>query len=385
MTNPFTVGLVESEKEFCNRTQEIQDLLGHTRNGNKVVLFSPRRYGKSSLVKLVQKKLAREGLATVYVDLFPVSSKEDLVTRLAYAFFKGLGKGADPRPFLAKAKGLFGRLRPTVSMTAEGVSFSVDVDPRTKPPLLLDDLMEGVGRYVEKNKVRVSVVLDEFQEITDLPESKEIEGILRSHIQSQRKVSYFFVGSRRRVLQEMFSLKARPFYKSAFLYPLKKIAEDKFVPFIEGRFQETGKECPERLASEIYGRVDGYPYYVQKLASLVWDGTERKVTQEIVHSSQNSLIRMETPDFEAYWSGLTGGQRNLLKAIASSPTANLYSKDYLKKFGLSLGGTQKALRVLLERDLIEKGEAGYALTDPVMRGWLCGQLQPSWSPWFRFK
>ena len=371
MTNPFTIGLVESGDEFCNRTREIKDLLQQGRNGNKVVLFSPRRYGKSSLVMLVQKKLAREGFATVYADLFPVNSKEALTTRLASAFFKGLGRGADPRSFLAKAKGLFGRLRPAISMTAEGVSFSVDVDSRTKSPLLLDDLMEGIGRYVEKNKVRASVVLDEFQEITDLPESKEIEGILRSHIQSQRRVSYFFVGSRRRVLQDMFGMKNRPFYKSAFLYPLEKIMEGKFVPFIEGRFRKTGKKCPEGFASEIYGRVDGYPYYVQKLASLVWDATDHEVTQEIVYSCTSSLIRMETPDFEAYWSGLTLGQRSFLKAIASLPTANPYSKDYLEKFGLSLGGTQKALRGLIERDLVEKGEIGYALTDPVMREWLC--------------
>ena len=369
--NPFTIGLVQNEKEFCNRTREIQDLLRHARNGNKVVLFSPRRYGKSSLVQLVQRRLSREKMVTVYVDLFPVGSREDLVARLASAFFKGLGKGADSRSFLEKAKGLFGRLRPTVSMTAEGVTFSVDVDPRVKPPLLLDDLMEGVGRYVSKNKVRASIVLDEFQEIMDLPEAKEIEGILRSHIQSQREISYFFVGSRRRILQEMFSAKARPFYKSAFLYPLKKIAIEKFVPFIEGRFRETGKDCPATLAGEIFHRVEGYPYYVQKLASVVWDGTDHRATPGVVDSSMTALLRMEAPDFEAYWSGLTAGQRNLLKAIASLPTANPYSKDYLEKFSLSLGGTQKALRVLLERDLIEKGEDGYTLTDPVMRRWLC--------------
>lgn len=370
MRNPFTIGIVSDGDDFCNRRREIRDLRRHAENGANVVLFSPRRFGKSSLVTVVQSELSKKGMATVYVDLFPVTSKSDLLARLASAFFKGLGRGADPRSFLQKAKGLFGRLRPNISISAEGVTLSADLDPRGEPPLLLDDLMQGVGKYTEKNKMSLSVVLDEFQEITELPEAKSIEGILRSHIQFHRRISYFFVGSRRRILQDMFTMKNRPFYKSAFLYPLEKIAKEEFIPFIEKRFEVTGKTCPGATASSLYDLVEGYPYYVQKLASLLWDRTTDHATPEILAKAYETLIRTEAADFEAHWEGLTLVQRTLLKALALSPTAVPYSKDYLKRFGLSLGGTQKALRLLLARDLVEKGERGFRLTDPVMAGWL---------------
>ncbi|HCU25681.1 MAG TPA: hypothetical protein DF383_11755, partial [Deltaproteobacteria bacterium] len=243
-------------------------------------------------------------------------------------------------------------------------------DVGQKTDALLDDLMEGVERYSEKKKTKISVVLDEFQEITELPEAREIEGILRSHIQRQRYVSYFFVGSRRRVLKDMFTLKNRPFYKSAFLYPLDKISSEEFVPYIQKRFAASGKSCSVAFAEKIFEEVEGYPYYVQKAASIVWDRTARQVTEEILRKSEAILLQVEEPDFEAHWSGLTLGQRSLLKALAKTPTSTPYSAEYLKNFGLSLGGTQKSLKVLLERDLIEKSDSEYRLTDPLMKKWL---------------
>jgi hypothetical protein len=370
MENPFSLGLVKDADQFCNRKKEIQELLRHARNSHKVVLYSPRRYGKSSLVSVVQNRLLAEKIPCVYADLFPISSKKDLIFRLSSAFLKGLGRNADPRSFLAKIGGFFGRLRPTMEMNAEGVSFSVDVDRQEKADTLLDDLMEGVERYSEKKKIKISVALDEFQEIMELPESREIEGILRSHIQRHRHISYFFVGSRRRILQDMFTLKNRPFYKSAFLYPLGKIAREEFVPYIKKRFEDGGKSCPATFAEKIFDGVDGYPYYVQKAASIVWDQTSGEVTEEVVLKSEAVLLQVEGPDFEAHWSGLTLGQKSLLKALANTPTSTPYSAEYLKRFGLSLGGTQKSLKVLLERDLIEKTDSEYRLTDPVMKKWL---------------
>lgn len=370
MPNPFTIGVVESPEDFCNRQKEIYELTQHAQSGTNVVLFSPRRYGKSSLVTVIQKNLAREGIVTAYVDLFPITSKQDLVVRLASALFKGIGQGIDPRTFLNKVKNLFRRIRPNVSFSPEGFSISADIDSHTKPPLLLDELMQGVGDYVKKNKLKASVVLDEFQEITELPESKEIEGILRSHMQFHKNISYFFVGSRRRILQDMFTMKTRPFYKSAFLYPLGKIARDEFAPFIQGRFQAFGKKCNSSMASTLYDLVEGYPYYVQKLACILWDQTEKEVTEENLNKAHRSLIQSEASDFEAHWEGLTVVQRRLLKAIALSPNSIPYSKEFLRHFELSLGGVQKALDVLLKRDLVEKTETGVILTDPVMALWL---------------
>lgn len=372
MQNPFTIGIVDAPDDFCNRKREIQALTQHAMNGTNVVLFSPRRYGKSSLVTVVQNQLAKENLVTSYVDLFPITSQQDLVLRLASALFKSIGRGVDPRSFVGKAKNIFSRIRPNISFTAEGFSISAEVDTHTKAPLLLDELMQGLGDYVKKNKLKASIVLDEFQEIMELSEAKKIEGILRSHIQFHKNISYFFVGSRRRVLKDMFTLKSRPFYKSAFLFPLDKIPQDEFSSFICDRFRNTQKHCSTKMAEILYQRVEGYPYYVQKLASILWDRTQENVAEEDLKNAHQILIQSETPDFQAHWEGLTSVQRLLLKALALAPNSIPYSKDFLKRFELSLGGVQKALEVLLKRDLVEKTESGVVLTDPVMASWLRG-------------
>ncbi len=371
MKNPFTLGLVIEEDSFCDRLKEKEDLIKHAKSGNKVVLCSPRRFGKSSLVQIVLSMLKKEDFLTAYVDLFPISSEKDFILRFANSIYKGIGKGIDPRTFIEKIKGFFTRIVPTIDVGQDGYTISAKYSTSENMELILDDLMEGLEKYVLKSKKRACIVLDEFQEITELDESKQIEGILRSHIQRQKDVSYFFVGSKRRTLMDMFSGKSRPFYKSAFFYTLSEIPIDEFAPYISELFQKTGKTCSNEQAREVYDLVGGYPYYVQKLSSIVWDETAKECSSEIIRGSFGILVRSETVDFEGIWSGLTLAQKKLLKAIAADPNVTLFSKNNLEKSGVSLGGIQKALKTLVKKDLVEKKESGnYIITDPIMSVWL---------------
>jgi len=370
MQNPFTIGIVRKE-DFCNRQQELADLINYAKNGQNIVLYSPRRYGKSSLVSQVLGELEKEGILTVYVDLFPISSEHDFVSMLATAVLKGIGRGADPRTFGNRVKNLFSRLVPVFEVTPEGLGFFVKFDRSTKLELLLDDLMEGIYNYVKKKKLRACIALDEFQEVTELAESKKIEGILRSHIQYHKEISYFYIGSRRRTLKDIFTDKSRPFYKSAFLYTLKVIPKEGFVPYIQRKFEESGKKCPTEVAEKIYDMVRAYPYYVQKLALLTWDITKKTCSNDLVSAAYKLLLKMEIPDFEGIWSGLALIQKAVLKAIAREPTASPFAKGYLERYGLTIGGAQKAIKALLSKDLIEKDEENkYRLTDPIMGAWL---------------
>ena len=370
MRNPFTLGIVR-EKALCDRNKEIEDLLRYARNGENVVLFSPRRYGKSSLITAVLELLEREKFLTVYVDLFPISSQHDFVLRFSTGVFRGIGAGVDPRSLGERIATLFKRLVPSLEVKPDGYSLSVKFDRTDGLDLLLDDLLVGLYAYVTKKKVRACIALDEFQEITELPECKKIEGILRSHIQFHKEIAYFYVGSRRRILNDMFLNKSRPFYKSAFSYVLKEIPREDFVPHIAGRFRDTGKICPPEVAVEIYNLVRGYPYYVQKLASIAWDMTTRKCATEVTREAFRLLLTMEVIDFEGIWSGLTLVQKSVLKALAGEPTLSPYGREFLERHRLSVGGAQRAIKTLLSRDLIEKDpENRHRLTDPVMEGWL---------------
>jgi uncharacterized protein len=370
LRNPFSLGIV-GKGDFCDRDQEMEDLLRHARNGDNTVLISPRRYGKSSLITQVLERLGKEGFTTVYVDLFPITSEQDFISRFSTGIFKGIGKGADPRTVGGKVRNLFKKMIPSIDVTPDGYSFSLKFDRTIEPGLLLDDLLEGLYTYAKKKKFKTCIALDEFQEITELPESKKIEGILRSHIQIHRDIAYFFVGSRRRILNDMFSNKSRAFYKSAFSYVLKEIPEGDFSFYIVKKFKDTGKTCTQGAALELYESVRGYPYYVQKLASIAWDLTTKQCTNDVIKSASRILLRTETTEFEGIWSGLTLIQKSLLKAIAQEPTISPYARNFLERHRLSIGGTQKAMSILLSRDLIERDDENrYRLTDPMMGMWL---------------
>ena len=253
---------------FCDRAKELRDLVSHARNCANVVLFSPRRYGKSSLVKRVQR-VGKNGIVTIYVDLFGVGSLDDVAARLAaqvYAFFR-------------KDKGLFNRLltilsswRPVLEPDPDcGVSLTVKPVVTPRGTQLLEDTMKSLGAFIAEQQQGVHFVFDEFQEITELPESKQIQGIMRSHIQTHSRASYFFVGSRRRILADIFNDEKAPFYRSAMSYELKALPIADATEFIVQQFESVGRECPKKIAKRIVEKVRGYPFYVQKIPYAIYE------------------------------------------------------------------------------------------------------------------
>lgn len=370
MINPFLINIVQGD-DFCDRKKELKDLKRYAVNGQNVVLYSPRRYGKSSLVRVLFSELNRGNSAAIYVDLFSVTSYQDVVSKVSKAIIEEFGKDIKPLSFRDRFKSIFTRFTPLLEVTPEGLNISVKFDADAKMEPLIEDIFKGLYKYVEKNRIKLCFALDEFQEITRINESKKLEGLLRSHIQLSKNVSFFFIGSRRSVLKNMFTDRNRPFYKSAFLYELPVIPENDFVPYITGKFRNSGKECPEKIARKIYAEMNGYPYYVQKLSYLLWDVTEKTANDGLVAEALRQLVKMESVDFENIWNDLALTQKILLKSLAKEPTAAPFSRDYMKKYGLSIGGIQKAIVSLTSKDLIEKdGNSTLRIVDPLFLKWL---------------
>lgn len=371
MVNPFSLGIVQGEA-FCDREQECRDLGSHAKSGDNVVMISPRRFGKSSLLVRLLGNLREEGFATAYIDLFPVSTEQEVVERIARGILSGIGAGADPARFWERVKQLFSRIVPVLEATPDGFNISVKFDRETSTEILLDDIMKGLHSYLAKRDLNACIALDEFQEVTELKGAKKIEGILRSHIQFHESISYMFVGSRRRIMRDIFMDRTRPFYKSAYLYELKEIPKEEFVPYISRRFSGSGKSITSESGGRIYDLVRGYPYYVQKLASIAWQLADTVCDDETIRQAYSSLLMEESLYFDGPWSSLTQVQKMVMKAIAKEPVSALYARDYLARYRLSVGGAQRALKSLIRRDLVEKDAVSgkYRLTDPVMADWL---------------
>lgn len=369
MNNPFILGVIPPDEPFCDRVKEIEELTSYAGSKANVVLYSPRRYGKTSLIRRVQSLLERKGFITIYIDLFGVTSIEDVAKRTAKGIYTVNQRNES---LFKKAIRAFSAFRPVLKPTESGNGLSISVEIASSQLSgvdLLDATMEDLGRYIRQFKDRLHIVFDEFQEITEL-NNKQIEGIMRSHIQ-EHGISYFFIGSRRRLLIEIFSQSHRPFFQSSILYRLDRLPHEDLIRFIVDCFQSKGKNCPAEVADSISNTVMQHPYYSQKLSFYEFEMTGKKAGINDVPKAYERVIEEERFFFEATIQGLTLKQVSLLKAIANSPNIPVFSSTFLSQYRLAQGMIQKALPKLSRLDLIEKNEDNtWRIVDPLFEDWL---------------
>jgi len=377
MQNPFTDKIAAGD-QFCDRDQERAELSRLARGGHSAVLLSPRRYGKSSLALETLTDMRGQGLLTAYVDVMPVSSERELVERLARGVAQGFGWGMALGQLPRQLGRLFAHVHLEFSLDATGPSVSAMLDPHTEVLQLLEEVLEQTCRYAEQKGRGACVVLDEFQEITQLEESRVIEASMRSVIQRHQSVAWLYVGSRRHLLRSMFADRNRPFFDSASIIELHELPEKAVVPWITAAFAQTGKVCSEATARLIHSYSRGYAYYVQRLASTAWDLTEELCTDGIVDQADAILLRELSSGFEIILDSLSLAQKRLLQALAQAPTDQPYAADFLSKSQLSVGAVQKAIRALIDRDLVERRpDQNYQLVDALLAQWLT-QRPPTW-------
>ncbi len=370
MRNPFTFRVIPPQAAFCNRAAEIRELVSHAQNGTNVVLFSPRRYGKTSLIRKVQATMEKEGFLTFYADLFMVTSENDIARRISKSIYTVLDRHES---ILRKGKKIldtFKTFRPVFKPSStNGFSLTVEAASTSMSGIeLLDNVMEELGTFVQKENRRVHIVLDEFQEITELKQSP-VEGILRKHIQTH-EASYFFVGSRRRVLLDIFNQKKRPFFQSAIMYPLGTLPHDELSDFLMHRFKDGGKKCPKKFAEGICRKVADYPYYAQALAYNVYEVSGKTISAKDIERGYEKLLASERYGYEAIIQGLSATQISLLRALAADPTRKMLSARFMARHRLTAGGIQHARKRLEALDLIEKRKDIWEIVDPVFASWL---------------
>lgn len=371
MKNPFSLKVVTNPDHFCNRTKEMDKLIAYASSDSNTVIYSPRRFGKTSLVIQVQQRLKASGFLTIYIDLFGLSSADNIAKRMAKGVYSAIYQ---EKTILQKAVSLIKSHRPVLRPDETGISISAEcVSPNLSGPELLDKTLGELGEFIASGKKQTHLVLDEFQEITEI-RNRDIEGIMRAHIQNQQ-ASYFFVGSRRRVLLEMFNQSRRPFFQSAINFELTNLPHDELTDFISHRFRAGGKQCSKENASLIAETVEDHPYYCQKLAFFCCELSGKTIQQTDVQEGLAELLQGERPVFEAIIQGLAPQQIALLKAIAKDPSTSIMAVDYIKRHNLkSVGGIQSASKKLEQLDYIER-EAGSAssrwrVVDPLLRRWL---------------
>lgn len=371
MENPFVYGEAVSGEFFTDREKEARELKAELRSGQNIIIFSPRRYGKTSLIKKVLAELKREGMLALYVDLFFVNSKQKFIETYAEAIAAGLSG-----PFTGIAsvlKNLIPKLIPKIVIkTGGGATFEFEFDRSKKAAPILEDLYESVHRLASRQKKKAVVAFDEFQELLSFDDG-EIESGMRAKFQFHRNVAYVFLGSKRNLMQKLFDDKSRPFYNSGRKYPLKKIEPAEFSKFIASRFERTRIKTGKEAISQILDITKCHPYYTQEICHFIWEHSrdKGKVTPAAVEKSLAEILSAESTNYNNIWDGLTAKQKGFLMALAANPGKNVYSRDFIVGNQLGTSSTvQRLIKLLYDKQIIEKENGSIYFDDIFLEKWI---------------
>jgi hypothetical protein len=377
--NPFVYGEVVPGAAFVDREVELDRLITDLAGGQKVFLISPRRYGKSSLIRQALAALARRAALTVDVTVSSYSSY--------LAFLEGYARA------LASLESRWDRAR----------QWLLDVITSTRPEIRYEPKDTGTGRFsvafpavatardlnrlavevfalpgriAADRKRPVIVALDEFQAVAEF-NGGSVEHALRAAAQHQRQVGYVFAGSEPSLMERMIGPR-RPFYKAGPVMRLQKIPPDVFAAFIEERFAKSGLRPEPGLGVAIVDLAGNLPYDVQRLAHETWDDVRatgvRKVTLDDLHATLARLLAEQDTMFEAVWQRLTLAQRAALRAVVLQNGRELLSTDTRARHRLGgASSVQASLTALLKQDLVLKEDQGYVVVDSLLREWVARQ------------
>ena len=366
MKSPFVFSKIVTGKKFVGREQEIKKLANNFRDGINTFVISPRRTGKSSLVRQSvevynENKQAKDKTIFVFVNLWNIRTEGEFYELLANQILKATSNKFSE--VIDAAKTFLGNLKPTIKLEYETVKFEVGLTPQKEEIQSILDLSQKIA---EKKKKQIVICLDEFQDIEHFKDSISFQKNLRSHWQNQKDVSYILYGSKRHMMSNLFNNSSMPFYRFGDVVYLKKIEESKLNEFIVKSFQETNKLIQEQDAALISKALNQHPYYIQQLCNIIWQNTSKEVTQEIINDSMNDFIEYNSGQFELIVRNLSATQLNFLKALCHNEYA-FHSQPVLEKYHLGSSANVTSIKkALLEKEIVDEEDGHFSFSDPVL-------------------
>ena len=375
--NPFQFGALALDEAFTDREAEIAELRSDVRNGQDVVVFAPRRYGKSSLVWRASQELLREKVLVASVDLMTTPTPAKLAEKLARAIHDDV---ASPLLRAKERLRIFGDLKvtPTITVDAQtgAPSFSFSVTERAEDiDATIERLLELPGELGADRKRQVALVLDEFQEVIDI--DPRLPRLMRAVFQQQPEVAHVYLGSKRHMLRRLFSDENEPFWRSAKQMELGVIEAEAFAPFIARQFERTGRFVSAEAVDEILEITAGHPYATQELCYFAWQeiGPEERAEPPDVEAGLARVLRSEHAHFSLLWERSSAVQRLLLVELAREPGRPL-SADYRNRHNLPGPSTvQRAVEALERGELVARDRGLVRIVEPFLAAWLLRDMR----------
>ncbi|MBO5592000.1 MAG: ATP-binding protein [Prevotella sp.] len=370
MENPFIIAGKIKPAYFCDREEESMRLVRQVTNQGNVVLMSPRRLGKTGLIDFCfDSPSIRQHYVTIFIDILRTSSLNEFTYILGRAVFEAIGQRSQ-------------QMMKRVVATLKSLSGSFGYDPVNNMPtfdIKLGDIanpeytLEEIFKCIEQTEKRCIIAIDEFQQIANYPE-KNIEALLRTHIQHSANANFIFSGSERHLMNEMFLDTARPFYNSADIMLLAPIAVEKYLAFVKQHFELSGRQVEGEAVRSVYQQVEGNTYYMQKIFHDIYAELDAGSTCSIRHTS-DALQRLISENHQKYsemLSRLSLPQKELLYAVAAEGRATqITSGAFIRKHHLkSASSVQAATKKLMEYHFLSTEAGAYYIDDQLLRLWL---------------
>ena len=370
MEKSFVYGIAVTDYNFTGRKEETRRLIANFEGGINSILISPRRWGKTSLVDHVHRQLKDSDIIIVQLDIFGCKTEYDFYNALAVAVLKQTASKV--QLWMDEARDFLVRLTPKIGIPIDPVSeisVSLGITPETHSPEEILNMVEVIAK--RKNR-HVVVCIDEFQQVGEFENTKQVQARLRSAWQHHHYTSYCLYGSKRHMMSKIFLNRSMPFYQFGDLLWLQKLPVSDWMDYIISHFEATGRHISEQMVIRICEAVDSYPSYVQHLSSILLNHLPQggTVTEDMMPSAVSELISTNEALYMQQIEPLSGYQMNLLKAIVSGIHSGYNEKRVRSQFDLGSPSNMVRLRsALIERDLIYSEMRQLYITDPVFALW----------------
>ena len=365
--NPFQYGSPVGAEHFVGRAHELKALTSRMADGINVVLISPRRYGKTSLLRRAEDQLS--GAAIVHVDVLLCASSAELAARLAGAAFRlpsgrwHRAKNAVPE-FLHRLK-----VTPTVTLGPDGspqFGFGGDLAPRE-----LDQVLEDVYSLLAEDAPRRPgvLVLDEFQAITDLDE--HLPSLLKGLADSYRRVSLILDGSHRHMMERLTGSSGAPLYGMAEPLGLGPVETNAMVDYLRQRAAGAGKPMTPEVAGRLIEIAGPIPNDIQRLAYCAYEEADGAIGNDEVNQGMEEAASHSDATYADLFSGRSPGQRRVLRALAAQPRTEIFSAHFAREVQLAnAASVRKAVDALAGTEFVARDGDAWKVADPFFRYWL---------------
>jgi len=374
MRNPFIFGHLDEAISFVNRGSDIARLRQNIKNRINTIIVSPRRWGKTSLVRVFGKKAGLpKNVVFCHFDMFNVNREKDFYNQLSNAVLKASSTRFEE--IVTNVKEFLSSLKPSFSFEKEEIGkISFDISPEHDDTSFLEilDLAEKISK---KKKIQMVLCIDEFQNLSRFKDPLLFQQRLRASWQHHQSVTYVLYGSKRSMLSVIFEEQSMPFYRFGDVFYLQKIEASHWVKFIQSSFRKTGKKIAIKYARKITDIMECHSYYVQQFSHILWNNTDAEVDDNIFNQSIEDIIGRNALMFENIYENLSYYQIKALQIIVEEPEAKQTSLRLIKKYDMgSSSNVIQAFKALENKEVIDRFERYPQFIDPVFRLWMLKRI-----------